>query len=68
MKNDNISRISICPVCGKAYAGHPAISRKDNETPICPDCGIREALATLNVDIEEQEEILAIIHQHTPRA
>lgn len=34
----------ICPVCGKAYTDYPAISRKDNTTEICPDCGMMEAL------------------------
>ena len=67
MKDDNAARIAVCPLCGRAYAGHPALSRKDNETLICPDCGTREALATLGIDTEEQEEIISIIHHHTPR-
>ena len=33
-----------CPVCGKAYTDHPALSRKDNKTEICPSCGLNEAL------------------------
>ena len=37
----------ICPICGKSYTGEPALSRKDNATLICPDCGIMEALASL---------------------
>ena len=36
----------ICPKCGKEYIGYPAISREDNKTPICPDCGVREALTS----------------------
>ena len=39
MKEDNISRLSICPRCGKPYYEPPALSRLDNETLICPDCG-----------------------------
>ena len=35
---------NICPVCGREYDGYPALSRKDNKTEICPDCGLREAL------------------------
>ena len=62
MKNP-VTRIRVCPVCGRAYTGHPAMSRTDNETPICPDCGIREALAALGVPRTEQEHILAFIHQ-----
>lgn len=34
----------ICPVCGNAYKDYPAISRKDNKTEICPECGQAEAL------------------------
>ena len=34
-----------CPNCGKKYSEHPALSRKDNETLICADCGTKEALA-----------------------
>lgn len=56
-----------CPRCGKTYEGHPALSRVDNETLICPDCGTREALETLGVSKEEQDEILATIHKvHDP--
>ena len=34
----------ICPACGKAYTQEPALSRRDNKTIICPDCGLNEAL------------------------
>lgn len=33
-----------CPKCGKYYLDYPALSRKDNKTKICPECGAREAL------------------------
>ena len=33
-----------CPKCGQAIEGFPAISRLDNETEICPECGLQEAL------------------------
>ena len=36
---------SICPICGKQYFGYPALSRTDNKTLICPDCGVAEAIA-----------------------
>lgn len=62
MKENNVARIQICPRCGKAYTEPSAISRTDNETPICPDCGTREALESIGVSIEEQERILAAIH------
>lgn len=63
MKENNITRLGVCPLCGATYAGRPALSRRDNETLICPDCGTREALATIGVGIEEQDEILAILHR-----
>lgn len=34
----------ICPSCGRTYTDHPALSRRDNHTEICPDCGMKEAL------------------------
>lgn len=33
-----------CPKCGKQYSGYPALSRIDNKTKICPDCGNKEAV------------------------
>lgn len=63
MKTDVNTRIKICPRCGNAYHGAPALSRKDNETLICPDCGTREALESIGVDEQEQDEILAAIHR-----
>ena len=53
----------ICPKCGQSYKGRPALSREDDKTLICPDCGVREALESIGVDINEQEEILAAIHR-----
>ena len=37
MKENNVERIAVCPKCGKAYYGYPALSRLDNTTLICPD-------------------------------
>ena len=34
----------ICPICGREYTDYPALSRRDNATEICPDCGVSEAL------------------------
>ena len=63
MKETNITRIKICPRCGKSYHEPHALSREDNKTLICPDCGTREALESIDVAREEQEEILQIIHR-----
>lgn len=48
-----------CPVCGKEYAAPPAISRKDNATPICPLCGMREALDATPLTKAQKAEIIA---------
>ncbi|MDO5443334.1 MAG: hypothetical protein Q4G10_06645 [Bacteroidia bacterium] len=53
---------AVCPKCGKHYTGYPATSREDNSTYICPDCGIREALESIGVPLDEQEKILETIH------
>ena len=58
-----IEHIAVCPKCGKTYIGHPALSRLDNETLICPDCGVREALESIGVQPDEQEKILQAIHR-----
>lgn len=53
---------ALCPRCGQSYRGIPALSRTDNKTQICPDCGTREALESIGIGPDEQEEILKIIH------
>lgn len=67
MKENYITE-KICPKCGQAYREPPALSREDNETLICPDCGTREALQSLGVVPLEQEKILAAIHRSAERA
>ena len=63
MKENNIIRISVCPRGGQAYREHPALSRLDNETLICPDCRTRDALDSIGVKPDEQEQIIASIHR-----
>ena len=60
---DNVRQIRVCPLCGRSYGEAPALSRTDNETLICPDCGTRQALESIGIDAEERERILSIIHQ-----
>lgn len=62
---DGTIKITVCPKCGKLYNELPALSREDNQTLICPDCGTREALESLGVEKEEQDKILAAIHRNT---
>ena len=54
----------VCPLCGMEYHGVPALSRTDNQTLICPDCGSRQALESIGISKEEQEKILSILHRH----
>ena len=63
MKTTNQVRERTCPRCGKLYKAIPALSRLDGETLLCPDCGIREALDSLDIPKEEQEQILEAIHR-----
>lgn len=62
---DNIIRTAACLLCGRTYHGAPALSREDNKTLICPDCGTRQALASIGIEASEQEQILETIHRHT---
>jgi uncharacterized Zn finger protein (UPF0148 family) len=54
-----------CPLCGQQFTGYPALSRIDGKTQICPDCGTRQALQSIGVDADEQEQIIETIHRHT---
>lgn len=63
MKKREAAETRICLRCGKAYNDTPALSRADNKTLICPDCGTREALESIGVKSSEQEEILETIHR-----
>ncbi len=63
MKENNVVHLSVCPRCGQPYFEPPALSRADNQTLICPDCGTREALDSIGVKPEEQEQIIAAIHR-----
>ncbi|MCR4719681.1 MAG: hypothetical protein K5768_08655 [Firmicutes bacterium] len=62
MKNETHAE-TVCPKCGKVYYDAPALSRADNETLICPDCGIRESLSVFGLSEEEQEHIINTIHR-----
>lgn len=59
---DNILQLRTCPRCGEVYSEHGSLSRVDNLTVLCPDCGTREALQSIGVDEKEQEKILRTIH------
>ena len=64
MKN-NESYHGICPICGREYTGYPALSRVNNKTYICPECGQREALTAIGVfSAEEQDRIIELSRCH----
>ena len=60
-------KVRVCPSCGQEYTDRPAISRTDGETPICPDCGIRESLQSIGIPNDEIEKILETIHRSMGR-
>lgn len=46
-----------CPKCRLGYEGHPALSREDNKTEICPTCGQKEAMQDwINAKMKEQRD------------
>ena len=53
----------LCPKCGCKYEKYPALSRADNKTYVCPDCGVKEALQSIGISPEEQEKIIEAIHR-----
>ena len=59
---ETMTRTAVCPRCKKVYTDRPAISRVDDKTPICPDCGTRESLESIGIDTAEQNKILRAIH------
>ena len=67
MKEEIINNGRICPLCGKTYHEPPALSRTDNKTLICSDCGCRQALLSLGIDKEEQNKILDTIHRYSQK-
>lgn len=54
---------TVCPRCGKAYTEKPALSRKDNRTLICPDCGTREALESVGIFGKDQDAYLEAVNR-----
>ncbi len=47
----------VCPRCGKIYVQFPALSRRDNETLICPECGTAEAFEDYGLMSKYEGEI-----------
>lgn len=47
----------ICPICKQSYTEEPALSRKDNKTEICSDCGMNEAMGALATHWKVEDEM-----------
>lgn len=45
---EQLQKEKKCPRYGKPMNGFPAISRKDNKTEICSECGQEEAMEAFN--------------------
>jgi len=56
--------VNACPKCGGNYTARPALSREDNKTYICPQCGTREALEVVGASEEEIQRILEKIYNN----
>lgn len=60
----------VCPKCGGKYTEYPALSRRDNKTYICPDCGVAEALEDFYGKKTESKDAIYVIglSNHSLRA
>lgn len=43
-KQSNETKEKVCVNCGRRYFGIGALSRRDNKTEICSQCGVEEAM------------------------
>ena len=55
--------IEKCPRCGESMDSRSSLSRRDNKTEICIDCGTEEALIDVKMleSTENEIEFLKII-------
>lgn len=44
LMENNTQEKKVCPRCRHEYDGFPALSRSDNKTEVCSDCGQWEAM------------------------
>lgn len=66
MKANNNSNLCTCPLCGEQYGGVPALSRKYPNTQICPDCGTREALESMEFPLMSRKRLsVSFTIEHT---
>lgn len=46
--SENSGKYNVCPICNNELGKYTAISRTDNKTEICSNCGTLEALEAFN--------------------
>lgn len=56
-----------CPKCGKEYDRLLALSREDNKTMICDECGVIEALEGIGFSKKIVKETIKQIRKLTPQ-
>lgn len=52
---ENSVKGAKCPICNKPLGKYPAISREDNKTKICSNCGTLEALAAFKESLKDDK-------------
>jgi ribosomal protein L40E len=53
--NETQQEERICPRCGESYTGYPALSRQNNETEICSECGMEQAIEAFQLYVFGRE-------------
>lgn len=53
---ENSDKETKCPICGNPIGKYPAISREDNKTKICSNCGTLEALAAFKESLKDDSK------------
>lgn len=53
---ENSDKETKCPICGESLGKYPAISREDNKTKICSNCGTLEALAAFKESLKDDNK------------
>jgi len=46
----------VCPRCGDYREDYPALSRTDNTTDVCSECGVMEALESFSSSLMPQDK------------
>ena len=61
-ESEELSYIEKCPRCKKKFdTRYAALSRKDNKTKICSECGTAEALETFSKHYNKQKEAETVL-------